>query len=180
METLFANYLQNRSSAPTVHNNISSRSHAIFKITANNFKIGIVDLAGSERVNKTTSETNTDMKETIFINRSLLTLKKCIRALEERSNLTQKIVLPYRESKLTQALIEYFVNNSKINIIVNINQARHCLDQNLNVMDYTSKAKNIKANATNDFSKMMKILTSKKKTEALSVIKPKNFLSNTQ
>lgn len=127
MGTLFENYLQNRSCASTAYNSTSSRSHAIFKITANKFKIGIVDLAGSERVNKGTNETNTDMKETIFINRSLLTLKKCIKALEERSNLTQKIVVPYRESKLTQALMEYFVNNSKINIIVNINQARHCL-----------------------------------------------------
>jgi hypothetical protein len=76
--------------------------------------------------------------------------------------------------------MEYFVNDSKINIIVNINQARHCLEQNLNVMDYTSKAKNIKANATNDFSKMMKMITSKKKTERLSVIKPKSSLINTQ
>lgn len=70
--------------------------------------------------------------------------------------------------------MEYFVNNSKINIIVNVNQARHCLEQNLNAMDYTSKYKNIKANATNDFSKMMKILTAKKKTEA-SMFKPKSF-----
>ena len=159
MTSLFENFLQNRSCAPTNHNSQSSRSHAIFKITGKNFKIGIVDLAGSERTSKIVGENNADIKETIFINSSLLTLKKCIKTLEERSNATQKLVVPYRESKLTQAIMEYFVINSKINIIVNINQGRHCLEQNLNAMDYTSKAKNITANATNDFSKMMKILT---------------------
>ena len=75
--------------------------------------------------------------------------------------------------------MEYFVNNSKINIIVNINQARHCLEQNLNAMDYTSKAKNITANATSDFSKMLKS-TAKKKNEMFSVIKHKKIQSATK
>jgi hypothetical protein len=66
---------------------------------------------------------------------------------------------------LTQALVEYFVENSKINIIVNINQARHCLEQNLNVMDYTSTAKNITANSNSDFSIMFK--TTNKKMEVI-------------
>ncbi len=84
--------------------------------------------------------------------------------------MTQKICVPYRESKLTQALMEYFVPNSKINVIVNINQARHYLEQNLNVMDYTSKAKNITANATSDFSIMLKT-TAKKKEALLTALK---------
>jgi len=52
--------------------------------------------------------------------------------------------------------VEYFVPNSKINIIVNLNQSRVYLEQNLNVMDYTSKAKNIKSNCNSDFAIMMK------------------------
>ena len=47
MEELFEKYLQNRSCSSTIYNNLSSRSHAIFKITTRHFKIGIVDLAGS-------------------------------------------------------------------------------------------------------------------------------------
>jgi hypothetical protein len=66
--------------------------------------------------------------------------------------------------------MEYFVPNAKINIIVNINQARHCLEQNLNVMDYTSKAKNITANATSDFSLMLKS-TAKKREVLISALK---------
>lgn len=84
--------------------------------------------------------------------------------------MSQKICIPYRESKLTQSLVEYFVPNSKINIIVNINQARHCLEQNLNVMDYTSKTKNITANVMSDFSQMLKS-TARKKEEMIVAVK---------
>lgn len=118
-----------------------------------------------------------DIKETIFINRSLLTLKKCIKALEEKSHVQQKVCVPYRESKLTQALMEYFVPSSKINIIVNINQARHCLEQNLNAMEYTSKAKNITANVMSDFSMMLKS-TAKKKEEMISALKQHKLLKS--
>lgn len=73
--------------------------------------------------------------------------------------------------------MEYFVFNSKINIIVNINQASHYLDQNLNAMDYTSKAKNIKPNAAMDISmrKPLKLFTTNKKVDGISVIKHKVF-----
>ena len=72
------------------------------------------------------------------------------------------ICIPYIESKLTKSLVEYFVPTSKISIIVNINQARHCLEKNLNVMDYTSKTKNITANVMSDFSQMLKRTARKK------------------
>ena len=79
--------------------------------------------------------------------------------------------------------MEYFVFNSKINIIVNINQASHYLDQNLNAMDYTSKAKNIKSYAAMEISmrKPLKFFTTNKKVDAISVIKHKVFpLPNVQ
>lgn len=186
MQELFSQYLTNRSCSSTSYNTISSRSHAIFKIICGKFRIGVVDLAGSERTGKG-SEHVTDIKETIFINSSLLTLKKCIKSLEEKSQLSQKICIPYRQSKLTQSLVEYFVPNSKISIIVNINQARHCLEQNLNVMDYTSKTKNITANVMSDFSQMLKTTARKKQAMILAVksykvvksSNKKNFISGT-
>jgi len=45
-------------------------------------------------------------------------------------------------------------------------------------MDYTSKAKNITANATSDFSKMLKS-TAKKKNDMFSALKVKTFQSAT-
>jgi len=80
MQELFSQYLTNRSCSSNNYNTVSSRSHAIFKITSQKFRIGIVDLAGSERTAKG-NDSNVDIKETVFINKSLLTLKKCIKSL---------------------------------------------------------------------------------------------------
>lgn len=100
MEDLFNEYLQNRSCSSTHYNIQSSRSHAIFKISCSKFKIGVVDLAGSERTCKTQGldkiKSKELLKETVSINKSLLTLKKCIKVLEERSTSSLKAVVPYR------------------------------------------------------------------------------------
>ena len=177
MREHFEKFIQNRSCSSTNYNNVSSRSHAIFKLWCGPFKVAVVDLAGSERTSKNADRT-VDLKETVFINGSLLTLKKCIKALEEKStgtNISQKTTVPYRESPLTQCIVDHFISTGRIFIIQNVNPEKNCLEQNLNSMEYTSKAKNISANATSDFSKMLKS-TAKKKNE-VSVIKVKNFLT---
>ena len=58
-------------------NSKSSRSHAIFKIEAGEVTIGVVDLAGSERTNRVFASVD----ETSNINKSLLCLGRCIKAL---------------------------------------------------------------------------------------------------
>lgn len=84
-------------------NSDSSRSHAIFQIVLkekNGKKFGkfsFIDLAGSERgADRGEADRQTRM-EGSEINKSLLALKECIRALDLDSKHT-----PFRQSKLTQ------------------------------------------------------------------------------
>lgn len=76
-----------RASGETGANAESSRSHAIMTMTLKHYdrvysKISFIDLAGSERgadVQHQDKKTKTDGAE---INKSLLALKECIRALD--------------------------------------------------------------------------------------------------
>jgi kinesin family protein 2/24 len=95
--------LKARTSGKTGANEESSRSHAIlvFSIKAGGklfSKMSFIDLAGSERgadVIDTGKKTKQDGAE---INKSLLALKECIRALDRAG---KKGHLPFRGSKLT-------------------------------------------------------------------------------
>jgi len=101
METIHTG-LKSRTSGQTGANDESSRSHAILAFTikhgGKNFsKMTFIDLAGSERgadVMDTGKKTKQDGAE---INKSLLALKECIRALDKAG----KTHLPFRGSKLT-------------------------------------------------------------------------------
>ena len=78
--------LARRSSAATAYNLISSRSHAILKMSIEivkddqkiSSKLFIIDLAGSEKINNDNLLRKT---EGVNINKSLLTLGNCINAL---------------------------------------------------------------------------------------------------
>ena len=95
-----------RATGSTSANERSSRSHAVFQIILKrrgkyrnslHGKLSLIDLAGSERGADTA---NTDRKTRIEgaqINKSLLALKECIRALSMKGSHT-----PFRASKLTQ------------------------------------------------------------------------------
>lgn len=96
----------------TKNNDTSSRSHAICKISlrdpkdSNNSKQGqliLVDLAGSERAQDTQENEKARRNEGAEINKSLLALKECIRAMSEKSG-----HIPFRSSKLTLALRDSF------------------------------------------------------------------------
>ena len=93
-------YISNRTQNETKLNIKSSRSHAIFKIQTGDIIIGVVDLAGSERTNRVLAS----FDETSNINKSLLCLGRCIKALNEQPE-GQSTNIPYRESKLTKMLI---------------------------------------------------------------------------
>lgn len=92
-------------------NENSSRSHAILEINLRDCvngkkhgKLSFIDLAGSERggdVKDTDKKTRHDGAE---INKSLLALKECIRALD-----LAKKHLPFRGSKLTLVLKDSFI-----------------------------------------------------------------------
>lgn len=83
----------------------SSRSHAVLKITlrtqahpgSNRGQVCLVDLAGSERAADVKNIDKVTRLEGAEINKSLLALKECIRAMDQESQHT-----PFRGSKLTQ------------------------------------------------------------------------------
>ncbi|KAG8132301.1 hypothetical protein E2320_010171 [Naja naja] len=91
-----------RTSGHTFANSSSSRSHACFQIILRrkgklHGKFSLVDLAGNERGADTSSADRQTRMEAAEINKSLLALKECIRALGQNKQHT-----PFRESKLTQ------------------------------------------------------------------------------
>jgi kinesin family member 2/24 len=116
-----------RSTETTTKNDESSRSHAICRIRVVNKETPnapegsflLVDLAGSEASSDTQHHSRERMAETKEINKSLTTLKDCIRARAlwsiGRGETTQKHVhIPFRSSKLTQVLKSAFdVNNTQ-------------------------------------------------------------------
>ncbi|KAG0168274.1 Kinesin-like protein kif24 [Apophysomyces sp. BC1034] len=95
---------QARTTGKTGANNNSSRSHAVLQVLLKPKgkktiygKLSFIDLAGSERgADRGEANTKTRM-EGAEINKSLLALKECIRALDQDKKHT-----PFRGSKLTQ------------------------------------------------------------------------------
>lgn len=92
-----------RSTGSTSANQTSSRSHSILQISLSKAgfsplrKLSLIDLAGSERGADTDCSDRRTRQEGAEINKSLLALKECIRALGDNSQ-----HLPFRGSKLTQ------------------------------------------------------------------------------
>ena len=103
-----------RTSGVTSANNHSSRSHAVFQIILKKSngktlrgKFSLIDLAGNERGADTSSANRQTRMEGAEINKSLLALKECIRALGRKG-----AHLPFRASKLTQVLRDSFIGEN--------------------------------------------------------------------
>ena len=98
-----------RTSGKTSANANSSRSHAVFQIILRTGtrkkplfgKFSLIDLAGNERGADTSSADRQTRMEGAEINKSLLALKECIRALGRKG-----AHLPFRASKLTQVIAD--------------------------------------------------------------------------
>ncbi|ELW66260.1 Kinesin-like protein KIF2A [Tupaia chinensis] len=101
-----------RTSGQTSANAHSSRSHAVFQIILRrkgklHGKFSLIDLAGNERGADTFSADRQTRLEGAEINKSLLALKECIRALGRNKPHT-----PFRASKLTQVLRDSFIGEN--------------------------------------------------------------------
>lgn len=102
-----------RTSGVTSANNHSSRSHAVFQLILKRNtgklkgKFSLIDLAGNERGADTSSANRQTRMEGAEINKSLLALKECIRALGRKG-----AHLPFRASKLTQVLRDSFIGEN--------------------------------------------------------------------
>lgn len=101
-------------------------------------KLLMVDLAGSERAADCQSNNRQRRLEGAEINKSLLALKECIRALDSKSS-----HVPFRASKLTMVLRDSFVATykSKIVMIACLNPGSSSSDHTINTMRYAERLK---------------------------------------
>uniref|UniRef100_A0A8D0AFQ9 Kinesin-like protein n=1 Tax=Sander lucioperca TaxID=283035 RepID=A0A8D0AFQ9_SANLU len=112
-----------RTSGQTSANAHSSRSHAVFQIILRrrgkmHGKFSLIDLAGNERGADTSSADRQTRLEGAEINKSLLALKECIRALGRNKPHT-----PFRASKLTQVLRDSFIGENSRTCMVGQKQS---------------------------------------------------------
>ncbi|XP_056389113.1 kinesin-like protein KIF2C isoform X2 [Hyla sarda] len=138
-----------RTSGQTFANSSSSRSHACLQIILRrrgrlHGKFALVDLAGNERGADTASADRTTRMEGAEINRSLLALKECIRALGQN-----KAHTPFRESKLTQILRDSFIGeNSRTCMIAMLSPGFNSSEYTLNTLRYADRVKELSPHTT--------------------------------
>lgn len=136
-----------RTSGQTSANSNSSRSHAVFQIVVRSpgmhrvhGKFSLIDLAGNERGADTSSANRQTRMESAEINKSLLALKECIRALGMKGNNH----LPFRVSKLTQVLRDSFIGDkSRTCMIAMISPAMSSCEHSLNTLRYADRVKEL-------------------------------------
>ena len=128
----------------------SSRSHGIIQINlkdekkAQYGKISFIDLAGSERATDTIDTNKQTKFDGAEINKSLLALKECIRALDQEKKHT-----PFRGSKLTLVLRDSFIGNCKTLMIGNISPSSSSSEHTLNTLRYADRVKELRAKPQN-------------------------------
>ncbi|CDR93923.1 kinesin-like protein, putative [Babesia bigemina] len=127
-------------------NDQSSRSHALLRIELREIetmkncgRIAFIDLAGSERGADCINQPKQTQMDGAGINRSLLALKECIRAMD-----LDKTHIPFRDSELTKVLRDIFVGGSRNLMIANICPSNVSCEQTLNTLRYASRVKNFR------------------------------------
>ena len=149
----FANTV--RTTHNTVTNETSSRSHAICNFIIKDAKsknsddvfakLTLVDLAGSERATETQCNNKSRLAEGAEINKSLLALKECIRALDARKQSgNSELHVPFRNSKLTLVLRDSFIAKSqtcKIIMISCVSPGYTSANHTINTLRYADRLK---------------------------------------
>ncbi|KAI0308027.1 P-loop containing nucleoside triphosphate hydrolase protein [Multifurca ochricompacta] len=123
-------------------------------------RLTLIDLAGSER-SKNTQATGERLKEAGNINKSLMVLGQCIEVMRaNQKRVAQSLgaqnqrsdtrdvkrylaVVPFRHSKLTEILMDYFTGEGRVTMIININPYDTGFDENSNVMKFSSLARDV-------------------------------------
>ncbi|KAL0017919.1 hypothetical protein WJX79_005666, partial [Trebouxia sp. C0005] len=138
----------NRSTGSTGANSESSRSHSIMQFCLRKLKdggepgkqigkISFIDLAGSERGADTYDNDRQTRLEGAEINKSLLALKECIRALDSVAR-----HVPFRGSKLTEVLRDSFVGEeARTVMIANVSPNALSCEHTLNTLRYADRVK---------------------------------------
>ncbi|KAF9458348.1 P-loop containing nucleoside triphosphate hydrolase protein [Collybia nuda] len=127
-------------------------------------RLTLVDLAGSERT-KHTHTTGDRLREAGNINKSLMVLGQCMDVMRTNQrklaiSLSQEgvgkegrmdtrdvkkglAVVPFRHSKLTEALMDYFIGDGRAVMIVNVNPYDTGYDENSHVMKFAALAREV-------------------------------------
>ena len=150
-----------RTTAATLMNLTSSRSHAVFTVTLTQktvvrtsretttsstvSRLTFVDLAGSERMKKTGAE-GERAREGIKINEGLLALGNVINALADQKKIDEgkKVHVPYRQSKLTRLLQDALGGNSQTLFLACVSPADTNASETLSTLHYANRARNIR------------------------------------
>ncbi|KAL3666550.1 hypothetical protein V7S43_008179 [Phytophthora oleae] len=141
-----------RTTHATEVNDVSSRSHCICQINLRekgtgrlHGKLSLIDLAGSERGEDTKNHNRQRRMESAEINRSLLALKECFRALDSGGRGAH---IPFRASKLTQVLKDSFVNaKARTVMIAAVSPCASSSDHTLNTLRYADRVKEKRVSA---------------------------------
>ncbi|KAJ4967811.1 hypothetical protein NE237_014512 [Protea cynaroides] len=191
-----------RSTGSTGANEESSRSHAILQLVIKKHseingskrqndaneskggkvigKISFIDLAGSERGADTTDNDRQTRIEGAEINKSLLALKECIRALDN-----DQIHIPFRGSKLTEVLRDSFVGNSRTVMVSCISPNAGSCEHTLNTLRYADRVKSLSksGNTKKDQGAGLLLPASKESSSVSSLtvaVQPEDTYSQTQ
>lgn len=105
--------------------------------------MSFIDLAGSERAADVTDQNKQTRMDGAEINKSLLALKECIRAIDQDKKHT-----PFRGSKLTLVLKDSFVGNCRTVMIGNISPACSSCEHTLNTLRYADRVKELKKSSS--------------------------------
>eukprot|EP00803_Ostreobium_quekettii_P002186 evm.model.scf_360.1 EVM.evm.TU.scf_360.1 scf_360:11705-21458(+) len=147
IEQLIEHSAAARSTGSTGANADSSRSHAIMQFALKQpidenrdklvGKMSFIDLAGSERGADTFDNDRQTRLEGAEINKSLLALKECIRALDSDAR-----HVPFRGSKLTAVLRDSFIGKeARTVMIANISPNSMSVEHTLNTLRYADRVK---------------------------------------
>jgi kinesin family protein 2/24 len=110
-------------------------------------KFSFIDLAGSERGADTTDTDRQTRAEGAEINKSLLALKECIRALDGGAT-----HVPFRGSKLTEVLRDSFLGDSRTVMIACVSPAAGSCEHTLNTLRYADRVKELRSNVVGTLS----------------------------
>ena len=146
---------QFRKVGQTHANDVSSRSHAIIRIRVIELEANkvhgmfqIIDLAGSERARDIGAVSKERQREGAEINKSLLALKECIRAMGKNRGSRKKkrkTHVSFRSSVLTRLLKSSLCGNTNTIMVACVAPTKKSLEPTMNTLRYATQLKNLKA-----------------------------------
>ncbi|OBZ79245.1 Kinesin-like protein KIF20A [Grifola frondosa] len=140
-------------------------------------RLTLVDLAGSERT-KHTHTSGERLREAGNINKSLMVLGQCMETLRANQRAVARslaggvtagsrmdtrdvkrglAIVPFRHSKLTEVLMDYFVGEGRAVMIVNVNPYDTGFDENVHVMKFAALAREVCTNPTTTVARVVPV-----------------------